>query len=218
MRRTHAVIRAFRKTDRERVRAIFRETGQRGNPLRVYIEDDELVLRLLADYYMDHEPEWCFVAEVNGRVVAFVLGSKDPRKYIRTVVTRILPRLAARVLWKLLTGQYRERRTYETLWWCLARAWRELPRPPLDRYPAHCHLGIEDGYRHLFVGRELVDTLAHRLRAHGVPGVHGIALEEPGRHSLARVLGVKVLAARRTTVWDKCTGKRWDAKLIVREL
>lgn len=212
------VIRPFAEHDREEVREIFRQHAQRGNPLRVYVEDEHLVRPILLDYYLDYEPDCSLVAEVNGTVAGYIVGSKDTKRYTRFLALRVLPRLVCRVVLKILTFQYRERRTYSTIWWFLTRAWRELPRPPLDRYPAHCHLAIVHRYRHLLLGRQLVDALAHHLRNSGIPGLHGIVLEEAGKDALARALDSRVLAVRRTTVWDKWTGKRWDAKLLVREL
>jgi len=211
-------IRAFTEADRETVRAIFRHSGQRGNPLSTYVEDELLVRPLFIDYYLDHEADSCLVAEVNGTVVGYLVGCPDTRRYGNFVALQILPRLMLRVLWKILTFQYRQRKTYTTIWWALTRAWRELPRPPLDRYPAHCHLAIEDGYRHLHLGRRLQHAFCDQLRLMGVPGLHGIVLEEVGKDAMAKALGVKLLQMRRTTVWDQATGKRWDAKLLGRDV
>ncbi len=213
-----SIVRSFEERDRGKVREIFRQTGQRGNPVHTYIEDDVLPCSLFVDYYLDHEPDCCLVAEVDGTVAGYIVGCPDTRRYARFVALRILPRLVLRIVWKILTFQYRERKTYAAIWWAVARAWRELPRPPLDRYPAHSHLAVEQGYRRFLLHERLHDSLCDRLRAMGVQGIHGIVLEEVGKDAVARVLGTKVLAVRRTTVWDRSTGKHWNAKLLVRDL
>jgi GNAT superfamily N-acetyltransferase len=211
------LIRPFKAADRERVREIFCWVGQRGNPLHVYIEDEGLVLPFLADYFMDEEPEWCLVTEADGKVVGYILGCKDTKRYMRVVLTRILPRLILRAFWKIITFQYRKKQTYRTIWWAIARSWRELPSAPVDQYPASCHLGLEAGYQHLGLGGKLVDAFFDRVRANGLPGAHGIIIEEVGKNVLAQALGTEVREVRRTTLWDKCTDKRWEFKLIVRD-
>jgi len=211
------IIREFKEVDRKRIRDICRNTAQKGNPAATFIEDEEIFVRLMADYYMDYEPELCFVAEVDQRVAGYILGCKDTKKYMKAMLMRILPRLALRALWRVITFQYRQRKTYETLWWFIARSWRELPRPPLDRYPAHCHINIEDGYRHLHLGTRLYYTLISHLRKNGVASMHAYVLEEAGKNVMARTFGTKVLAVNRTTLWEKCTGKRWNVKVLVRD-
>jgi len=130
------IVRHFEEKDREVVRTICRQTGQKGNPASVFFEDEEVITMLYADYYMDYEPESCFVAEVNGRVVGYELGCKDTRKKKLVLMTKIYPRVCLRILWKLLTLQYRKTDTYRTLWWVISKGWREALPVPLDKYPA----------------------------------------------------------------------------------
>jgi hypothetical protein len=137
---------------------------------------------------------------------------------MKVVLTWILPCMIFRFLWKTATFQYQERKTYLVMKWLLSKARRELPQPPLDRYPAHAHLHIDQGFRHLQLGPKLVDALAERFQKCGLTGFHGIVMEEEGKNVFARALRMKVLDVRRTTVWDAYTGKRWNAKLLVRDL
>jgi ribosomal protein S18 acetylase RimI-like enzyme len=213
----NVVVRPYAYSDRERVREICRGGAQRGNPLKVYIEDEELVLPLIADYYMDYEPENCLVAEDSGRVVGYLLGCRDTRRYYRVLVTRILPKLICRIIWKTFTFQYRKIQTYRIFGWILFRAWRELPKAPLDRYPAHIHLTIDRGYRGYRVARWLVEASEKHFRGLGVRGGHAIVIEEVGKNAFSLVFGGEVLDARRATLWDHCTDKKWQFKLLVME-
>ena len=209
------VIRRLRRSDREAVREIFRQGGQRGNPLRVYVEDEEIVLRILIDYFVDYEPECAVVAEADGKIVGYALAAADTKRYERVVLTRILPGIVARVAWKTLTLQYRSTKTYSLIWWFLTRASRELPSVPLDRFPASVHINLSREYRGYGLGRRLMDVEANLLRSLGLPGGHGVVVEEAHRNVFARVLGATLAGTKRTTIWRHCSDQEWDFKLLI---
>ncbi|MDB9823172.1 hypothetical protein OAC89_05675 [Deltaproteobacteria bacterium] len=216
------IIRPFEERDRESIRSICRRTGQKGRPTKLFFEDEEIIPMLYADYYMDYEPDSCFVADVNGKVVGYMLSCKDTNRYNRIMAIRIYPRVCMRIFWKMLTFQYRAKQTYETLWWIISRGWREGFSIPLDRYPGHAHFNLETEYRSLGLGRKLSIAAGNHMRESGVIGSHCIIREEEGDNSLSdflcRVRGYKILNIKRNTVWEKMTGKRWYAKLLVRDL
>lgn len=216
-------MRPFEEKDREQIRAICCQTGQRGNPATaVFFEDEEILPMLFADYYMDYEPESCFVAEVNGRVVGYYLGCKNTRRYIRVLVTRTLPRMCLRVLLKIFTLQYRQMKTYRTLWWIITRSWREIPSLPFDEYPAHAHSNVESGYRGQKINLRLSMAFRKQLIEHRVKGIYGVIPEEEGDDTfsthLSQKRGYKLIAVKRFTLWERLTGKKWYLKLFVCDL
>lgn len=215
------VVRKFQSKDRGRVRDIARNTGQKGNPTKTYFEDDEVVPIVFTDYFMDYEPESCFVAEVGGVVIGYLVATKDVRRYYKVFWLKIIPRLILRFAWKILTFQYRKKRSYMTLWWLLARSWREIPRVQMDRYPARMHANLEPGYRN-GTGTKLLDTLLNHFEEVGVRGVHGIFVEpEENRrmsHWFRRRFGFKELAQSKFSLWEELTGQRWVFKLVVLDL
>jgi GNAT superfamily N-acetyltransferase len=216
------VIRPYDKRDREAVRALCRRTGQKGNPTETFFEDEEIAPLLLADYYLDYEPELCLVAEVEGRVVGYCLGCRDTRRQLCICAIRIYPRVVFRVFWKLVTFQYRRRVTYQTLWWIIGRSWREAHVPPLDRYAAHAHFNVERSHRSSRLGRRL--SLAWRGCAweYGVRSMHIIVREAKGDDSLSAFFcserGYRIIAVKPFTLWQKITGKEWQTKLLVCDL
>jgi ribosomal protein S18 acetylase RimI-like enzyme len=216
------IVRPFQENDRPRVREIARNTGQKGNPTNRFFEDEEVVPILFADYYMDYEPESCFVAEVDGEVGGYMLGCKDTRNYNRVVMWRIAPRLIARVLWKVLTLQYRRKRTYMTLLWLVTRAWREVPSAPIDEYPAHVHVNIDAGFRAYGLGKKLADAMVAHLKDRGVRGLHGIIVEPEDNDLMTRkaaeLYDCRVVTVNPFTSWEKFTRKKWYAKVVVKDL
>jgi GNAT superfamily N-acetyltransferase len=216
------VIRPFEEKDRESVRAICRRTGQKGRPTSLFFEDEEIIPMLYADYYTDYEPDSCFVAESDGKVVGYILGCPGTRRYNKIMFTRVYPRVCLRIFWKILTLQYRKKQTYATLWWIISRGWSEGFSIPVDRYPGHIHFNLESEYRGRGLGERLSIAAGRRMREKGIIGSHCIIREEEGDNSrsgfLCRERGYEIMKIKRNTVWEKVTGNRWYAKLLVRDL
>ena len=224
-RRLH--VRPYQRRDRARIRRIVCATALRGRPLTAFFEDERVLVKLFLDYYLSYEPESCFVAESEGRVVGYALGCKDSRRYLRVVVFRYGPQLLARLLLRLLTGRYRRLATYRTLWWAVTRAWREVPSADLRRFPAHMHLGVDqelrsEGFAFYRCLVRLGDALIRDLRARGVRGLHG-QIAEPGNQDflsgrIQTLYGFRVAARRRFSLWTRITGEPWHLKLVTANL
>jgi hypothetical protein len=214
-------MRRFEERDRQPIREICRQTAREGpNPL--YRQDSELAPLLHVDYYMDYEPESCFVAEVNGRVVGYLCGCKNTKRYNEIIRTRILPRVIRRVAWKILTLQYRKKETYFTLWCMLTNRQGEGLQPDLDKYPAHAHSNVEAKYRGQKLGIRFGAVLRQHLKESGVEGLHATIIEEAGQEDwsahLCRKRGYQLVASRKHALFEKLTGKEWYIKLLVCDL
>jgi hypothetical protein len=221
------LIRKFQPADRERIREICQATALRGKNVKMFFEDGEIVSRLFADYYLDYEPDSCFVADVDGRVLGYALACKDTKKFMRVAASRIVPRVIGRILWKIVTAQYRSKQTYKTLWWVLTRSWREIPSASIDDYPAHIHVSVDPELAEMKLavmklGMRLGQTVIEHLRQAGVRGIHGSIAEEEGDDNLSRFYchfyGARITEIKRFSLWETLTAKRWYAKLMLIEL
>lgn len=216
------IIRPFEEKDREAVRRICRDTGLKGAPTRLFFEDEEITPLLFLDYHLNYEPEACFVAEVGGRVVGYQVGSLDTRRQQRITRTKIYPRVILRLLRNLLSFRYRKRETYRTIWWMVSRSWREEVKKPVDRYPAHAHWNIEEGCRGEKLGTRLGNAFRRNALARVIRGIHAIIREPEGDEALSSFLcrerGYRIADVRRSTVWEKTTGRTWYARLLVCDL
>src|ERR1043166_9582937 len=72
------LIRGYRRSDRAAVRKLCCATGFLGDPIDPVYEDRELFADFLTTYYTDHEPESCFLLEVDGEIRGYLLGSRKP--------------------------------------------------------------------------------------------------------------------------------------------
>src|SRR6266545_4747432 len=71
------LIRGYRRSDRETVRKLCCDTGFLGDPIDPVYEDRELFADFLTTYYTDHEPESCFLLEVDGEIRGYLLGWRE---------------------------------------------------------------------------------------------------------------------------------------------
>ena len=146
-------IRPYRPEDREHVRRVC-----------LHAKPGEVVelsparaasLATFCDYYIDCEPQNCFVAVDGGKVIGCVWCAEDYWRYYR--------RFSETYLLGMKDIPLRNRMNY----W--GAAW--TPRFLAKKYPAHLHIDILEAYQRMGLGHRLMDALAAHLRAKGVPGV-----------------------------------------------
>lgn len=138
---------------------------------------------------------------------------------------RIGPRVLLRIVRKIITLQYREKRTYRALWWHLLMRLRNLSleevKPELRSYPAHSHFNVEPGHRGQGVGYKLGITLEGHLKKLGIKGMHAGLVEKAGADSISRYLcarrGYRVIAIRNQPALKRLTGQEYFLKVLVRD-
>ena len=138
---TEAVIRKYNAQDRLAVRQINCGTALMGEPSAVFFDDDEMFADALTLYFTDYEPGSCFVAEVQGKIVGYLLGAKDVR-----CMDKIM---ANKIAWPLLTkalrrGTFFRKKNVEFLfhvWLSLLKG--EFKAPSFSKeYPATLHINM----------------------------------------------------------------------------
>ena len=95
---TAFVVRSYRDEDSPRVCSICFKTALYGYPIESLLNDSRLVADALVSYYIEYEKESLFIAEAGGRVIGYLTGSHDTRRFAYLFSRRIVPRLVARFL------------------------------------------------------------------------------------------------------------------------
>jgi ribosomal protein S18 acetylase RimI-like enzyme len=122
------------------------------------ITDDEtaqLVLHTFCEYYIEREPENCFVVDDDGRAVGFIISSEKFESYK-----------------KALHEEYCEKNKYlgeERYNWSLEST--ELPEKYKDEYPVHFHINILPEYQRVGAGGMLLKALFNHYKEKGVNGL-----------------------------------------------
>ena len=188
------LIRPYTRRDRAIIRQLSCETADRGEPVERFFPDREVVADLLTNYYLEREPRSVWVAEREGRVVGYVTGCLNSRRYRWAMMWRILPGV-------FLTA-VRRRSLWTRPTWIVMRAGVQSlslggfsRHVPFNRYPAHLHVNIQQGFRGQHVGRQLVEQFLHHVRAAGLHGVHvGVSEDNPRACRFFEQMGFVILS------------------------
>ncbi|MFA5157398.1 MAG: GNAT family N-acetyltransferase [Candidatus Omnitrophota bacterium] len=167
------IIRPYAGKDRDAVRQIAFDTAFLGEPGSAFFDSREMLADFLTDYFIDYEPQSCFVAESGGEVIGYLLGAKDsacPR-----------PGLAGKLLLKAVKQNIIfNRKNAAFIFRCLTSFFRgEFKAPDFSReYPATLHINIKDGFRSQGIGAKLIGVYLDYLKKEKIKGVHFATLSE----------------------------------------
>ncbi len=147
-------IRPYRQTDKQRVQMVCMHTG----PAAARVESPEKtqLLATYCDYYIEREPNNCFVvADEHDEAVGYIFCAENYWRYRGRFLKEYVPRVKG-----LGFSKQAE---------CRGSAF--LPMWYSKKYPAHLHIDILDDYQRQGLGSKLMDTLTAHLRKKGVKGV-----------------------------------------------
>ncbi len=167
------IIRPYSSGDRDSVRQIAYDTAFLGNPGSAFFDDQELLQDYLTSYFIDYEPESCFVAVSGSGVIGYIIGAKDPSSSRKG--------LGGRLLFKAITRNIIFRKKNAVfIFNCLKSFLKgEFKAPDFSRaYPATLHINIAEGFRNHGLGAKLIVTYLDYLKKEKVRGVHFATLSD----------------------------------------
>jgi ribosomal protein S18 acetylase RimI-like enzyme len=152
-------IRPYRDDDQADVFDVCVQTG----------EGDPAVLPdVYAAPYVAFDPGLAFVVDTGERVAGYILATDDTRKFVKRYRSDWLPGFIER------HGEEQAGEPADRVRAAGLRPERMLV-PGVDDYPAHLHIDLLPEIQRQGLGRMLVKTLVHALRARGVTGLHLVA-------------------------------------------
>lgn len=164
-------IRRFEWKDRSDVRRISCETSFPETDRSFFIEDDEIIADALTLYYTDYEPESCFVAVNGGKVVGYIIGTKDVSMMEKVFSKCILPKFIKKSLDRHL---FIKVKTWRLFFYITMSALKgEFYAPHFSsKYPAMLHINIDKDHRGRQLGKRLIEHYVNFLKEQGINGVH----------------------------------------------
>ena len=139
-------IRPYRESDRERVQQICLDNAGCANATA---ETKKYILIMYCNYYIDQEPQNCFVAVNDAdEAVGYIICSEDYDTYERVFTEVYLPQAAA-VSAKRYVDAKMDMLTHSMF---------------RDSYKSHFHIDIDENYQGGGLGTELIKVLETRLR------------------------------------------------------
>jgi ribosomal protein S18 acetylase RimI-like enzyme len=214
--RPEHVIRRYRPSDREAVRAICADTGFLGKPIDPAFEDRELFADYLTSYYTDVEPESTVVCEIDGEVKGYVMGSRFPGRKARYEAW-FLPVLVARGLWRYFTRPYNAAsRRYVR--WIVTQARQQNPYTPPNM--PHLHFNMRPEARSVATARGMVDMFLQYLYDHGERQVYGQVVTYENRRGVRTFerYGFRVVDQREVTKYRDIYPGKIQLFTIVKDL
>jgi hypothetical protein len=183
-------VRDYRASDRQRVREVCCLTGFLGKPVDPLFQDRELFADYLTKYYTDCEPDMSIVAEKDGIVVGYILGSRFQQKQ-RTFDRWNNIKLAALGLWRYLFKYNTASRKFVR--WIIAEGRHQIPYIPPDT--AHFHINLLPEARALHHVHLLLDFFLRKLVNAGEKSVFGqmIVFEKRRSRKMLDRYGFQVL-------------------------
>ena len=145
-------IRKYEHKDYEGVRHVCLYSDGPNNSSK---KSNDFILLTYCNYYIEHEPENCFVAEDGGRVVGYIICTADYDIFEKAFRKKYLPRV-----FKLGIDKYFGARFSAT-----------MQKKHKKTHPAHLHIDILPEYQRMGIGGKLVDALCSHLKSAGVKGV-----------------------------------------------
>jgi GNAT superfamily N-acetyltransferase len=185
------IIREFRSGDRDYVRRIASATAFVDRDKIRYFFDEEVLADALTIYFTDYEPESCFVAESDNKVIGYILGTKDSCKMDRVSMRKIIPKLFFKSLTRGVFFDFRNLKLFLSIMLSLLKG--EFFSPDFrPEFPALLHINLDKDFRGTHIGSELIRHFLKYLRGTGVTGVH-LATFSPGAYIFFKKAGFNLL-------------------------
>lgn len=178
-------LRPFRPADRDDLAEVCVRTADAGGDARGLLRDDRLWGDVFAVPYAVHEPERCTVLDDGGRVVGYVLGTRDTAAFADWYRREWIPAVADRWGTAEPTGDDPADRILR-----LHLHPERMVHPELAAHPAHLHIDLLPAAQRQGWGRRLIEAFLAGLARDGVGGVHlGMARANRSARAFYEALG-----------------------------
>lgn len=180
-------IRKYAPSDRNRIFEIGANTAFFGDPFEAYLDDRLIFVDAFYTYYTDLEPSGSWVACSDEKVVGFLTGCLNTRRYQRDLLRVIAPK----VIKNLFLGKYKIGKRSLSYFGVVSNELFHANKYIIDYdiYPAHLHINIEKSSRGNGLGHELIGQFLNQLSTAKVSGVHLLTTSE---NKIARKLYEKM--------------------------
>lgn len=203
------IIRKAKKSDIKDIVHVCYKTGYMGEDCIGHFSDEKLFGYLFSQYYPQHEPEHSFVADDNGRVVGYILGSPDTDLQGKRFMAKMVPKIILRMFLYTSMRYNKDFRMFlkEA---AVGITYLKLPKNPKNmphekinqNFPAHLHIDILEEYQRQGIGGKLIHAYISHMRKLGVKGIH-LGTSEKNKKAVPfyKKMGFKIVRIDRGNLW-----------------
>jgi len=165
------LIRGYNQADRNSLRDIACNSAFMGKPCEEFFEGRDVFADFLTLYFTDYEPQSCFVAEVDKKIVGYIIGAKNSNHIAKTFLFKILPGLLKKIILQKTLLKKKNLKFLISLTLSFLKG--ELKMEDFSKcYPATLHINIADGFRNSGIGSKLMSRFFDYLAENNIPGVY----------------------------------------------
>jgi len=164
------IIRPYEIKDRSFIRDIAWETAFFGAPASAFFDGKEILADFLTKYFTDYEPQSCFVAEKENKVIGYIIGAKNNKRFENIFLFRIFPLLLFKFIF---SGSVFRKKNAVFICNIIPGFFKgEFARPETSKdYPAVLHIDIKENFRDSGTGSKLVSVYLDYLAKNKIKGV-----------------------------------------------
>jgi ribosomal protein S18 acetylase RimI-like enzyme len=166
------IIRKYEKNDRAKLREIACDTAFMGECSEIFFDGREFLADFITLYFTDYEPESCFIAEADGKVIGYLIGSKNEKKMNFIFFIKIVPRLFIKSFYNRIIFSKKNWKFVVESVKSFFKGELGSPDFPEKDYPALLHINVEKNYRNLGIGNMLMNAYLSYLKNEKITGVH----------------------------------------------
>jgi len=209
------VVRNYQESDRDSIRNIAYDTAFMGESADLFFDGRETLADFLTVYFTDYEPRSCFVAEMDGDVIGYLLGAKSEKRQ-NVAFIRIIPRLIIKAFLKGTPFRIKNMKFSFHIFLSALRGEFNLPNCT-KLYPALLHINVDKKYRGLGIGRKLIETYVDYLKRENITGVHLITKSENAVNFFIK-MGFEVFHKTRLSYLRYILKRNIELYILVRKL
>lgn len=154
----------------------------------------QLLLNAFCNYYIEQEPQNCFVGVDGDRVAGYIVCAENTKKWAKEFPGLYVPDWDENPMRMFYEG-------------CMAS-----PLKYADCYPAHLHIDLLPRYQRQGLGTRLMDMLIAHLKQRGVPGVMlSVANDNENARQFYRKYGFQIIEI---TDMETVMGMGWRNEIL----
>jgi hypothetical protein len=180
-------VRKYEHRDRDAIRSLCRRSAFRNMGADAFFEDWSLIVDYFSVFYTDYTPETIWLVECGGQVSGYLFGCTDTNRFLKLMGSKIVPTVLSKAIWHLARGRYAEAKSRRFLRWLALKSWREIPRIPINKFPAHIHCNLLPVVCHKKLLTRLTLIFIDHLEQKGISGMHMQTLEPQSFGMLKRL-------------------------------
>ena len=188
---TGIIVRICKPEDRRIVKEISVQSSIFGEYVEQKLLNEEFIADLLTYYFIQYEPQYCFVAEKNYEVAGYLLGSSDMPEMRKVVRSKVIPYLIKKIFQDGLIFNSINFKLMKNVLNSYLKSEFKVP-DFAQEYPATLHVNISPQHRGKLIGSLLVYHFIQILKERQIKGIHFGVLSEKAKEFF-EMLGFKIL-------------------------